>query len=113
MKDVKGKVAVVTGAASGIGRGMAESFVAAGMKVVLSDIELRALEATTRALRDAGADVHAVHTDVSRAEQVDELAQQTLKKFGAVHDRTGHRSPHREHRVVGGTHPKQCFVRNH
>ena len=85
MKDVKDKVAVVTGAASGIGRGMAETFVAAGMKVVLSDIESGALEATTRALRDAGADVHAVHTDVSRAEQVEELAKQTLSKYGAVH----------------------------
>jgi NAD(P)-dependent dehydrogenase (short-subunit alcohol dehydrogenase family) len=66
MKDFKDKVAVVTGAASGIGRGMAETFVAAGMKVVLSDIETGALERTTGCLRDAGADVHAVRTDVSK-----------------------------------------------
>jgi NAD(P)-dependent dehydrogenase (short-subunit alcohol dehydrogenase family) len=85
MKDVKGKVAVVTGAASGIGRGMAEAFAAAGMKVVLSDIEAGALEETTRSLRDAGADVHAVRTDVSKAEQVDALAKHTLNKYGAVH----------------------------
>ena len=85
MKDFKDKVAVVTGAASGIGRGMAETFVAAGMKVVLSDIESGALEKTTDCLRDAGADVHAVHTDVSKPEQVDELAKQTLEKYGAVH----------------------------
>lgn len=85
MKDVKDKVAVVTGAASGIGRGMAETFVAAGMKVVLSDIESDALDQTIRSLRDAGADVHAVRTDVSKPEQVDELARQTLKKYGAVH----------------------------
>jgi NAD(P)-dependent dehydrogenase (short-subunit alcohol dehydrogenase family) len=85
MKDVKGKVAVVTGAASGIGRGMAESFVDAGMKVVLSDIEQGALELTTRALRASGADVHAVVTDVSKPEQVEALAAQTLNKYGAVH----------------------------
>lgn len=85
MKDLQGKVAVVTGGASGIGRGMAEAFVEAGMKVVLADIEERALEATTSALRNAGADVHAVPTDVSKQEQIDALAQQTLKKYGAVH----------------------------
>src|SRR5580704_17515505 len=85
MKDFKDKVAVVTGAASGIGRGMAETFVAAGMKVVLSDIESGALDQTTRSLRDAGADVHAVRTDVSKPEQVDELAKQTVEKYGAVH----------------------------
>jgi NAD(P)-dependent dehydrogenase (short-subunit alcohol dehydrogenase family) len=85
VRDVEDKVAVVTGAASGIGRGMAESFVAAGMKVVLSDIESAALDETTRALRGAGADVHAVRTDVSSQEEVDALAQETLRKYGAVH----------------------------
>jgi NAD(P)-dependent dehydrogenase (short-subunit alcohol dehydrogenase family) len=85
MKDVKGKVAVVTGAASGIGRGMAESFVDAGMKVVLSDVEPGALERTTQALRANGADVHPVVTDVSKPEQVQALAGQTLSKYGAVH----------------------------
>jgi len=85
VKDVKGKVAVVTGAASGIGRGMCETFVQAGMRVVLSDVEEKALALTTGALRDAGADVHAVVTDVSKSEQVDALAKETLGKFGAVH----------------------------
>ncbi|PYV93251.1 MAG: hypothetical protein DMG05_02195 [Acidobacteria bacterium] len=85
MKEFKGRVAVVTGAASGIGRGMAATFVAAGMKVVLSDIEAPALEETTGALRAAGADVHAVRTDVSKPDQVDDLAKQTLSKYGAVH----------------------------
>jgi NAD(P)-dependent dehydrogenase (short-subunit alcohol dehydrogenase family) len=85
MKDVKDKVAVVTGAASGIGRGMAEVFAAAGMKVVLSDIERPALERTHAALRATGADVQAVATDVSRPEQVEQLAEQALRAYGAVH----------------------------
>src|SRR5262245_36372526 len=85
MKDVHGKVAVVTGAASGIGRGMCEAFVEAGMRVVLADVERQALERTASALRDAGADVHAVVTDVSKPEQVQALADETLRHFGAVH----------------------------
>lgn len=85
MKDVKGKVAVVTGAASGIGRGMVESFAAAGMKVVLSDIEGPALARATEVLRDAGADVHSVLTDVSKPDQVEALAAETLRKYGVVH----------------------------
>jgi NAD(P)-dependent dehydrogenase (short-subunit alcohol dehydrogenase family) len=83
MKDFTDKVAVVTGAASGIGRGMAETFIAAGMKVVLSDIETQALDETTRALLDAGADVHPVVTDVSKPDQVEHLATETLRKYGA------------------------------
>jgi NAD(P)-dependent dehydrogenase (short-subunit alcohol dehydrogenase family) len=85
MKDVAGKVAVVTGAASGIGRGMAESFAAADMKVVLADVEEGALEEAAEALRGTGADVLTVLTDVAKAEQVQALADQSLKKFGAVH----------------------------
>jgi len=85
MKDVHGKVAVVTGAASGIGSGMCEAFVEAGMRVVLSDVEQQALERTTRALRTAGADVHAVVTDVAKPDQVEALADETLRTYGAVH----------------------------
>ena len=85
MRDVAGKVAVITGAASGIGRGMAESFSDAGMKIVLADIEQDALAKTTEALRGAGADVHAVDTDVSKPEQVEALADETLERFGAAH----------------------------
>ena len=85
MKIFKNKVAVITGAASGIGRGMAEAFIAAGMKVMLSDIDERALAETTAALRRAGAEVHSAVVDVARPEQVDGLAKQTLTRFGAVH----------------------------
>ncbi|KJY42779.1 hypothetical protein VR41_06290 [Streptomyces sp. NRRL B-1568] len=52
MDEPEGKVAVVTGAASGIGRGMAEAFADAGMRVVLSDVEEAALLSTTADLRD-------------------------------------------------------------
>jgi NAD(P)-dependent dehydrogenase (short-subunit alcohol dehydrogenase family) len=85
MRDVAGRVAVITGGASGIGRGMAESFAAAGMRLVLADVERGALEKTSAALREAGAEVHAVPTDVSKAEQVQALADETLSRFGAVH----------------------------
>ncbi len=85
MKDVKGRVAVVTGAASGIGRGMAESFAAAGMKVVLADVDAERLGEFARELEKSGAEVLPVKTDVSRQDQVDELARRALDAFGAVH----------------------------
>jgi NAD(P)-dependent dehydrogenase (short-subunit alcohol dehydrogenase family) len=85
MKDLKNKIAVVTGAASGIGRGMAEAFIAAGMRVVLADIEQGALEETARSFLAAGADVHPVVTDVSKSDQVEVLARRTLERYGAVH----------------------------
>ena len=85
MKDFEGRVAVVTGAASGVGRGMTEAFAGAGMKVVLSDVRADALEATTKALRDSGATAEAVVADVRDPDQVEALAQRTLDAFGAVH----------------------------
>lgn len=83
--DLRGRVAVVTGAASGIGRAMAERFAAEGMRVVLADVERPALEAAVTGLRAAGAEVLAVPTDVADAGQVDALARATVDAFGAVH----------------------------
>ncbi|MGH9884597.1 MAG: SDR family NAD(P)-dependent oxidoreductase [bacterium] len=85
MKDVTGKVAVITGAASGIGRGMAESFAAAGMKLVLADVDAARLADVARELEHDGAEVVAVKTDVSRQSEVDELARRALDAFGATH----------------------------
>ena len=85
MKDLTDRVAVVTGAASGIGRAMVESFLDAGMKVVLADIDEERLESTLGGLKNFEANVLAVSTDVSQAGQVEALAQKTRDKFGAVH----------------------------
>lgn len=82
MQEFSGKVAVVTGAASGIGRGLAERFVAEGMRVVLADVEQRALDATAAALSEGGGEVLAVRTDVSSRSAVEELAAATLERFG-------------------------------
>ncbi|UCG82080.1 MAG: SDR family NAD(P)-dependent oxidoreductase [Dehalococcoidia bacterium] len=85
MKDFKGKVAVVTGAASGIGLALAERFAAEGMKVVLADIEEKALQSAVEKVKATGAEAIAVRTDVSIADEVDDLARKTIDAFGEVH----------------------------
>jgi NAD(P)-dependent dehydrogenase (short-subunit alcohol dehydrogenase family) len=85
MKDFQNKVAVVTGAASGIGRALAEKSVQEGMKVVLADVEGSALKQAEEELKASGADVLAVQTDVSKAADVQTLAQQAFDTYGGVH----------------------------
>ena len=85
MKEFKGKVAVITGAASGIGRAIAERCAREGMKVVLADIEEEALSQAEEEMKAEGATVLAALTDVSKAGDVEALAQKTLDTFGAVH----------------------------
>ncbi len=85
MKEFEDKVAVVTGAASGIGRAMAERFAAEGMKVVLADVEEGALARAEAEMREKSATVLSVLTDVSKGADVEKLAQETLNAFGAVH----------------------------
>lgn len=85
MKEFKDKVAVVTGAASGIGRGIAERCAQEGMKIVLADIEKEALSKAEEEMKATGATVLAVPTDVSKARDVDALAQKTLDAFESVH----------------------------
>jgi NAD(P)-dependent dehydrogenase (short-subunit alcohol dehydrogenase family) len=85
MQDVRGKVAVITGAASGIGLALAEACVEAGMKVVLADVEEPALERAVRELRQQEHEAIGVVTDVSSSESVEKLAEEALNAFGKVH----------------------------
>ena len=85
MKDLQGKVAVITGAASGIGRAMTDRFIAAGMKIVLADVDEVKLRNVEAELTENGADVFPVTVDVSLGECVEELARKTLEKYGAAH----------------------------
>ena len=83
MKEFAGRVAVVTGAASGIGLALAHRFAAAQMHVVLADIEAAALADAARAVGAAGAQTLAVRTDVSKPAAVEALAAQARDGFGA------------------------------
>ena len=86
MKEFKGKVAVVTGAASGIGFALAEKCLAEGMHVVMADIEQAALETAAEKLSAAGNNsILAIKTDVSIAAEIEKLKDKTIEEFGAVH----------------------------
>lgn len=85
MDDFQGKVAVITGGASGIGRAMAERFAEEGMRVVIADVEQSALERAESEMNADGAEVLAVRCDVSKAHDMKTLADKTLEAFDSVH----------------------------
>jgi len=85
VQDLSGKVAVVTGAAGGIGLGIAEAFLDRGMRVMLADLDGARLSVEERRLAGGGAPVASKVTDVTDAAQVDALAAAALDRFGTVH----------------------------
>ena len=84
MEQLEGRVAVVTGAASGIGLAVVEAFVAEGMRVVLTDRDEDSLTHHTTRLRDEGADVRSMTADVSDASSVDGVGRFVIEEFGEL-----------------------------
>ena len=85
MKDFRGKVAVITGGASGLGREFANTAAGLGMKLVLADVQAKQLEQAAEELLATGAEVLAMVCDVSKGSHVQELADSAIARFGAVH----------------------------
>ncbi len=85
MKEFAGKVVVITGGASGLGREFANTAFERGMKIVLADVEGNTLEQAATELRDQGAEVLSMLCDVRKGPQVQALADAAMKRYGAVH----------------------------
>ncbi|MEM9174419.1 MAG: SDR family NAD(P)-dependent oxidoreductase [Myxococcota bacterium] len=85
LTEFEGKVAVVTGAASGIGKALATRFAQEGMNVVMADVENDALREAGRQIEQHGVEVLTVRTDVSQPDQVSALAEATVERFGKFH----------------------------
>ena len=85
MRDLKGKTAVITGGASGIGFAMAERFGREGMRLVIADVQADALASAVERLKAQGLEAAGVRTDVSDSAQVEALRDAALSAFGGVH----------------------------
>ncbi len=85
MQDLHGKVAVVTGGASGIGYALARCLASEGAHVLIGDVEAAALERAVSDLRDSGVDIEGVVTDVTDPAQMQALADAAVTRFGGVH----------------------------
>lgn len=84
MREMSGKVAVVTGAGGGLGRAVATALAREGMRVAVADLDGESLESIAQELRFAGASVSAYHTDVSKAEDMDALAARVFDEMGGA-----------------------------
>src|SRR5688572_29110632 len=85
MRDLEGKTAVITGAASGMGRAFADRLARAGMRIVLADIEAAPLQVAVSELRSDGATALGVVTDVSNEHDMNALCARALEQFGSIH----------------------------
>ncbi len=85
MKSFEDRVAVVTGGASGIGLGMCRAFAARGMKLVIADMDESALSAAVASFREQGTSAIDVRCNVASLDDVEHLAEEALREFGAVH----------------------------
>src|SRR5690606_772193 len=85
MGTLTGKVAIVTGAASGIGRAVALAYAREGAKVVVSDISVGAGEETVKLIKEQGGTAFFIAADTSKAEDTELLVEQTVEHFGALH----------------------------
>jgi NAD(P)-dependent dehydrogenase (short-subunit alcohol dehydrogenase family) len=85
MRRFEGKVVLITGAASGIGRATAERLAEEGAKVVCADVQAEALEDTAKRVRELGSEVHSLLCDVSEPEAVSSAVRDTVERFGALH----------------------------
>jgi NAD(P)-dependent dehydrogenase (short-subunit alcohol dehydrogenase family) len=85
MNTLRGRVGVVTGAASGIGRAIAERLAAAGVRVVMTDLDGRAVEAAATEVRDRGHEADALELDVRDADAVERVADVVMERCGALH----------------------------
>jgi NAD(P)-dependent dehydrogenase (short-subunit alcohol dehydrogenase family) len=84
MEQLQGRTAVVTGAASGIGLAVAEAFVAAGMRVVMADVDEDALRSQAARLADEGAEILAVPADVRDPDAVERIGAEAVERFGGL-----------------------------